>query len=150
MLRRAAWLLDPAPSADSRNAVEYDKLLTRLEADFIAPGLYLNSAVSVDMVAEQLGTNRTYLKNALRRRGMTFSSYINSYRLWHAASLMARNRKMDLSEVAEVSGFTNMRSLNYFVSRRYGITLVALRQRIYQLLSELQEEQTLQLCRKDV
>lgn len=150
ILRRIAYRLDPSEKPGIIDEEKSREIMAALGSVIVEGKLYLDPSVSIDTLAQMIGTNRTYLARTLRLNGITLSDYINGYRIRHAASLIAGNASMDVSEVAELSGFTNQRSFNYFVMKKYGITQVQLRQRIGQLLSELQEGQTRRPYHTDV
>lgn len=52
--------------------------------------IYRDPAITIDRVAEQLGTNRTYLSRAINENGgMSFSQYVNSYRIGEARRILS-------------------------------------------------------------
>ena len=94
------------PSANS--IIIYEKLenLMNNEQIFLQNDLLLND------VAKLLGTNRTYLLQALSSCAhMTFKEYINRKRIAHAEQLIANNPLMPKTEIATRSGYNSMSSL---------------------------------------
>lgn len=147
-LRRLAYRLDPCCRMPAERQKADEVLLSRLETLLREDKLYLDPTLSIETLASKAGTNRTYLIRALKLRNENFSTCLNGLRLEHATQLMRLYPDKDLSEIAEQSGFSNQRSLNYLIVKQYGFTLVAFRRRISQLLSGLPEGQILQPCRK--
>ena len=93
------------PSANS--IIIYEKLenLMNNEQIFLQNDLLLND------VAKLLGTNRTYLLQALSSCAhMTFKAYINRKRIAHAEQLIANNPLMPKTEIATRSGYNSMSS----------------------------------------
>ena len=93
------------PSANS--IIIYEKLenLMNNEQIFLQNDLLLND------VAKLLGTNRTYLLQALSSCAhMTFKEYINRKRIAHAEQLIANNPLMPKTEIATRSGYNSMSS----------------------------------------
>lgn len=100
------------PSANS--IIIYEKLenLMNNEQIFLQNDLFLND------VAKLLGTNRTYLLQALSSCAhMTFKEYINRKRIAHAEQLIANNPLMPKTEIATRSGYNSMSSFY----RNYGL-----------------------------
>jgi len=147
-LRQVAYRLDPVYYRRETPCQDYDQMIARMDQLIIERKLYCDKSLSIDGMAARMGTNRTSLSRALRSRDLTFNTYVNKYRIWYAASRLARNSAMDISEVAEASGFSSVRSLRYYINRQYGITLTEFRQRIFRLLSELQAKQKRRRGRK--
>ena len=93
------------PSANS--IIIYEKLenLMNNEQIFLQNDLLLND------VAKLLGTNRTYLLQALSSCAhMTFKEYINRKRIAHAEQLITNNPLMPKTEIATRSGYNSMSS----------------------------------------
>lgn len=148
-LRCLAHRLDPVGRKHIEKEKTHEQIMIRLQASLREEKLFLDPSLSPETLASHIGTNRTYLIRTLKSRGESFSGYLNGLRLYHVTLLMRQNPSMDLSEIAERSGFSNQRSLNYLIVKRYGFTLVSLRRKISQLLSMLPAGQILQPCHKD-
>ena len=69
--------------------------------------LYLNSSLTLDKLAREIGSNRTYLSKALsEKKGMNYRSYLNEYRVKYAKELLC-SKDYTLLDIAIVSGFKN-------------------------------------------
>ncbi len=96
------------PATPSKtNIMIYEKLEEMMnEQQF-----YLKTNLLLNDVAKQLGTNRTYLLQALSVCAhMTFKEYINRKRIAHAEQLIANNPLMPKTEIATRSGYNSMSS----------------------------------------
>ena len=96
------------PATPSKtNIMIYEKLEEMMnEQQF-----YLKTNLLLNDVAKQLGTNRTYLLQALSVCAhMTFKEYINRKRIAHAEQLMAENPQVSKAEIATLSGYNSMSS----------------------------------------
>jgi len=118
-----------------REKVNYDKLMKVIEDNVRTKKSYLDKNYSLIMLANDVGSNRTYVSKALKNRGMSFSLYINSFRIQYAMALMGRDESSSLTvgQIASMSGFTNERTMNYYLSKSVGITAVMFRARMLDL-----------------
>ena len=72
------------------------------EKIFLQPNLKIND------LATMLNTNRNYIYNAINKEiGMSFSDFVNLRRIQYAVSLIDKNPKTILSDVAYKSGFSS-------------------------------------------
>ena len=72
---------------------------------------FRNKDLRLADVATELGTNTTYLSSTLSTElHTTFPAFVTSYRISYAQELMRNNSSMNLSQVAEKSGFSNERN----------------------------------------
>jgi YesN/AraC family two-component response regulator len=70
--------------------------------------LYLQPNLKISDLAQQLGSNRNYIYNAINvEMGLSFSDYVNGMRVEHAQQLMRQQPDLLLSEVAVNSGFSS-------------------------------------------
>ena len=66
-----------------------------------------------EMLAEMLGTNGTYIADAIRdNRGITFSAYINKKRVKYARELIDNNPDLSLDDVSFKCGFSSRSRFN--------------------------------------
>ncbi len=75
-------------------------------------------------VAMQLGTNRTYLADAIKQcaDGLTFTEYLNQCRLHQAATMLTENQEMPINEVGDESGFNSRSTFNRLFRDYYGMS----------------------------
>lgn len=73
--------------------------------------LYLQPNLKITDLTRLLGTNRTYLYQAINvERGLSFSELVNRLRIEHAVQLMRRSPEALLDEIAVQSGFSSSAS----------------------------------------
>lgn len=115
-----------------------EEIISMAENAMLNKKLYLRCNLSVDILAAEAGTNRTYIKRALKSREITLSNYVNSFRMKVAMDLICadRNRLLPLGEIAERSGFGSDRVMNYYVLRMTGLSARNFRARILSMDQE--------------
>lgn len=98
----------------------YNKLNILMQTEH----LYKDQKLKRDDVVSILNTNRTYLADAIKQccDGMTFSDFINRYRLRHAATLLSSQLDLNINEVGEKSGFPSRSTYNRLFRDFYGMS----------------------------
>lgn len=85
--------------------------------------LCLNPVLTLTDVAQELGTNRTYLSAYLNNDlKTTFFDFVNNYRLEHASMLLKEYPQMTLEQVAEKSGFNSLSTFRRSFMKKFGCT----------------------------
>ena len=70
--------------------------------------VFRNKGLSVDDMAKRLGTNKTYISAFVNMNsGMSFSAYVNKYRVEYAQRLMQEQPGMKLADVSMAAGFSS-------------------------------------------
>ena len=70
--------------------------------------MFLDKNLRISDVATILKTNTSYLSDSINKeKGLSFSQFVNSYRVDHAIQLMRQHPGEKLSNVALASGFAN-------------------------------------------
>lgn len=99
---------------------EKSSLLMRAIFDYITQNY--RSKISLAMMAEALGYNYHYLSKCFHKIfAMSFTAFLNSYRLDMALSMLVETNK-DITEIALESGFQSIRNFNEVFKARTGIT----------------------------
>lgn len=84
--------------------------------------IYLNPTLNINGLAQELGTNRTYLSNYLNQQLHTsFYEYVNGWRVKHARQLLATTT-LPLEDVASQSGFNSLSSFRRYFKKATGTT----------------------------
>lgn len=98
----------------------YNKLNILMQTEH----LYKDQKMKRDDVVSMLNTNRTYLADAIKQccDGMTFSEFINRYRLRHAANLLTTQLDLNINEVGDESGFPSRSTYNRLFRDFYGMS----------------------------
>ena len=101
--------MEPRLNGGGRKMVE--ELAERLERIVEDQQIYLRPGLKLDELANQMGTNRTYLQQALREvLHTTFSEYINRLRIAYAEKLMADHPDIKKEDLATRSGYVSLSS----------------------------------------
>jgi len=89
--------------------VIYSLLEKKLQQCMMKERLYLNPALRITDVAAAIGTNRTYLSDYLNNKlCISFSEYVNQYRVLEACDILVGSNNILLEEVAGQSGFNSL------------------------------------------
>ena len=93
--------------------------------------IFLDPDLTLERLAGEIGSNRTYLSRALARyKGVHFNRYINSFRLRHAAGLLEDGAAgEDMLDMALLSGFKNTRTFRRALEESSGDELLYLKKR---------------------
>ncbi len=71
--------------------------------------VFLDSNLTLEMLAKEIGTNRTYVSRVFnQRKNMGFEAYLNKMRLKYAASIAFRG--LEVEDLAVECGFPSLRS----------------------------------------
>lgn len=91
--------------------------------------LYLIPHLTLEMLAKEVGSNRTYLSNALsRKKGLNFRQYINGYRLHYARELNTEENNTAI-DIAIQCGFRNERTFYNALRENSSVVLKSLKKR---------------------
>jgi len=94
-------------TADYVPQESYSNLLQRIDDE----RLYLQPGLTLAELAQQLGTNRTMLSKLVNEEtGMPFAEFINRKRIAYVRRLEKENPEARKEELAELAGYTSMRS----------------------------------------
>ena len=96
-----------APVPDDEDDRAQRALLERVQRLMTEKQVYLTPGLKVTDVADALGTNRTYVSACINRQtGMSFSDYVNGFRVRHAQELLLRkDDTLTLAQVGVQAGF---------------------------------------------
>lgn len=95
---------DSATSTDSALSTD---LMRQLDQLMEAQQLFRRSGLKLQEVADLLGSNRTYVTDGIKSaRGMSFSQYVNTYRVNYAKELLLKDPDKKISVIATDAGFS--------------------------------------------
>ena len=87
-----------------------DELSFRVDEAMRGRLLYLNPNITLDMLAQELGTNRTYLSRVFNwKKKISFTGYLNMLRLDYAAECV-KDGEYDVKQLVVDSGFPSERA----------------------------------------
>jgi AraC-like DNA-binding protein len=143
-LMRPQVYLDHTPAGDKASAPEtaFDRdVFERLEKMFLSDRPFLDPALKLEMVADQLAVTPRELTNAVNRcAGKSFRAYMGEYRLEEAKRLLADRTRAGQSvyDIAMEAGFGTKSTFNDAFKAFTGLTPSAFRE------TELQQSATTQ------
>lgn len=86
----------------------FDDLKNRIVELMEKKQLFLQQDLKISDLSSILGTNRNYIYNTINvNMGISFSEFINRYRVEHAKQLLIGNPKLSVSEISSKSGFSS-------------------------------------------
>lgn len=117
-IEREKILLEQVEKAKSNGATEQkctlsedkaDDLMSRFTLLMTEKKLFKESALTVNAVADRLGTNRTYLSRAINETGKTFNQIINDYRIREAIGMISDlDAALPLKQISSDVGFNSI------------------------------------------
>ena len=85
---------------------------------------YTDPDVNLDDLANELGTNRTYMSRVFNKvHNKRFNTYLNDYRFREAHRLIDENPEIRLEELAYKSGFNSLSTLSRVVKQNTGLSI---------------------------
>ena len=116
------------PSANPIN-IDVDQMEQLLKEHCVATQLYLENNLTLQMLAQAVGTNRSYLSQYFSRQGITYNIYINNQRINHFVSrcreLSAAGQDIPIQQLALESGFGSYRTFSRAFLQRTGQSVTA-------------------------
>lgn len=111
-------------AADHRSDIHY-ALYLKME-QLMKSGLFREKELTLDRMAEALGTNRTYVSTALNKvAGISFYGYIDSYRIKEATRVLSDPglaAQVSLKQLADDVGYNNIQTFFKAFKRETGVT----------------------------
>ena len=102
--RKPATSETDAPVVQDKGQELMGRIIQLMEQEQV----FRSKGLSVDDVAKQLGTNKTYISAFVNMHsGMSFSAFVNKYRVEFAQRLMKEHPDMRLSDVSLAAGFSS-------------------------------------------
>ncbi len=84
--------------------------------------LYLNPRTRCIDVAKAIGTNRTYIWEALRWRGLGFQEFMGQFRIRYFIEKAPEFLGLSTAEIAQRCGFGDVRSFHRYLKKMFGMT----------------------------
>lgn len=123
--------LEAATTSSQQNSVEpasapadpakNDDLINRFSELMMERKIFTDPGITINQVADMLGTNRTYLSKAINEStGKTFTQLVSDYRIHEAIALISdMKQNLPLKVIANAVGFN---SLSTFYSAFQSVT----------------------------
>lgn len=117
--------MNSALSDDSAVREESERdLFQKIERLMKDEKFYRHKDISLDKLAENLGTNRTYISKAINRySGMSFSGYVNMYRINEATAIISSSeRDILLKQLADELGYNSVTVFSKAFQKETGLS----------------------------
>ena len=109
--------------------IDIDHIEKLLKEYCVAQQIYLQQDLTLEELAQAIGTNRSYLSQYFSRQGYTYNTYINSLRVNHFISLyeqaVAAGQNVGAQQLAEESGFRSYSTFSRAFTQRTGQSVKA-------------------------
>jgi AraC-like DNA-binding protein len=109
--------------------VQGESLEQLLAEHCVATHLYLRHNLSLQDLAQEVGTNRYYLSQYFSRQGITYNTYINNLRINHFVSryeeTVAVGQSVGVKQLVHESGFSSYRTFSRAFTQRMGRSVTA-------------------------
>lgn len=100
------------------------RIKAKLDNLFEKEKVYKNPDLKIWDVSSMLGTNRTYVSNAINTEyGRNFCAHVNFYRINHAKALIQSNPNLTNQQIAELAGFGSASSLHRAFQSSEGLSV---------------------------
>ena len=118
----------PQPSA-SPITIDLAHIGQLLEERCVATRLYQQHDLTLQQLAQAIGTNRSYLSQYFSRQGITYNTYINNLRINHFISLYqeaaAAGQPIVAQQLASESGYRSYSTFSLAFKQRTGQSITA-------------------------
>lgn len=100
---------DTVPARPQRGDDTDMKLFIKMERLMDEEKVYMMKGLTLDKMAEIMGTNRTYLSNAVNKFAkMDFISYVDMYRIKEASKIISNNGSIPVKQLADAVGYNSI------------------------------------------
>ena len=122
--------LNSCPSQPAAPATIDLELINRLLAEHcVTPQLYLQHDLTLQQLAQAIGTNRYYLSQYFSHQGITYNTYINYLRVNHFIrryeETVATGQSVGAKQLASESGFRSYSTFSRAFTQRTGQSVTA-------------------------
>lgn len=120
-----------SPMTDKKGIELYERVEEMMENDKI----YADKDLSIDSLADKLGTNRSYLSRTINEQsGLNFNNYVNKYRLNAATEILSDvDNDVPLKVLADQLGFNSLSPFYKSFQKEIGISPSKYRENVIKL-----------------
>ena len=124
---------EPAETAQDTTTEETDRMMSRIAGALREQQLFADPHLTIQDMANAIGSNRTYVSRCINRRtGLSFSQYVARYRVEHAQQILRdpqyRTDHEAITEAASLSGFSSDQTFYRVFKEQTGVTPLQYRQ----------------------
>jgi AraC-like DNA-binding protein len=99
-----------------------DPLLDGKLEEWIAQGKFARQGVTIAQLAQEIGSNRTYLSTYINRQySMSFRDWINALRLDYAKRLLTTQPDLTVNDVAQRAGYLSLSNFSRLFTASEGV-----------------------------
>lgn len=117
----------PEPEAEMLEEITVDHrklLLTKICNLFKEEKIHLNNKLTIQDVAQSVGTNRTYVSSIINQHfGVNFCTFVNNYRIEELENMLKNHPELTNQILAENCGFGSVDSLKRAVNAKTGLSV---------------------------
>jgi len=96
------------PQTHNPKTAANEELMQRIHQIVVEEKQFLNSELTVQSLARQMGIHRNYISSCVNdQKGCNFTQYVNAYRVEYAKQLMLQHPDLKMNAIALDSGFAN-------------------------------------------
>jgi AraC-like DNA-binding protein len=111
-------------SADDLPIDHRHRLMENITELFRKERIHLNTKLTIQDVAQLVGTNRTYVSSIINQQyGVNFCTYVNNFRMDELNNVLKKNPHMTNQNLAESCGFGSVDSLKRAVHAKTGLSV---------------------------
>lgn len=82
-----------------------ERIIAEMKQKCEVEQIYLMPELTLERLAAEIGTNRTYISRYLNDINMSYYQYINSFRIEKAKQLLTNNPNLSIAEISEQCGY---------------------------------------------
>ena len=119
------WSVDEKTEHDGTEIIaeEERELYGKIVSYLSAENRFAETQISWDTLASALGTNRTYIANAIKKcTGLAVNEYVNMLRLEYARGLLVERPEDSITLISEEAGFGSVRNFNRLFVAKYAVS----------------------------
>ena len=110
-------------SVDEKTEHDGTEIIAEEERYLSAENRFAETQISRDTLASALGTNRTYIANAIKKcTGLAVNEYVNMLRLEYARGLLVERPEDSITLISEEAGFGSVRNFNRLFVAKYAVS----------------------------
>lgn len=110
-------------ASESKKMSKLEALYHQIEHHVIHGKRYTDSSLNLTMLSQELGTNESYVSNAINQfSAKNFNQFINDYRIQVAQEILATDPKHSIKEVCTLCGFNSYSTFNRIFKQKTGLT----------------------------
>ncbi|HOG06324.1 MAG TPA: helix-turn-helix domain-containing protein [Paludibacter sp.] len=123
--RKELKIIDKDPDTSPKyHPEQLRKIANQLDRIFADHKIYTNSDLTICDLANELGTNRTYVSSSINVcYNQNFNSYVNQFRLDEMKDIILNRSDVSNKELVSMCGFGSIDTMKRVVKQKTGLSL---------------------------